>query len=82
MKTATQRRRKQSHFGEAKRNIHCDAAICATCININKLSRVKYWGGGPWPPGPPVPMLQPRSRWYITQNIELGDVWMLPGKIV
>ena len=21
-------------------------AICATCMNINNVSRVKYWGGG------------------------------------
>ena len=27
------------------RNIHCDAAICVACMNINKVSRVKYWGG-------------------------------------
>ena len=30
------------------------AAICAACINLNKVSRVKYWGG-PSPPLPPVP---------------------------
>ena len=31
-------------------------AICAACMNINKLSRVKYWGGGggAWPPLPPL----------------------------
>ena len=43
------RRRKQFHFGEAEHNIHCDMAICAACMNINKVSRVKYWGGGGGP---------------------------------
>ena len=33
------------------------AAICAACMNINKVSRVKYWGGGGGGggPGPPCP---------------------------
>ena len=48
------RRRKQFHFGGAERNTHCDAAICAARININKVSRVKYCGG-PAPPPPPGP---------------------------
>ena len=26
------------------------AAICAACMNINKVSRVKYWGGPGLPP--------------------------------
>ena len=48
------RRRKQFHFGGAERNTHCDAAICAARININKVSRVKYCGGpAPPPPRPP-----------------------------
>ena len=38
----------------AKRNIHCDTAICTACMNINKLSGIKYWEG-PGPPAPPVP---------------------------
>ena len=29
------------------------AAICAACMNINKVSRVKYWEGGPARPSPP-----------------------------
>ena len=30
------------------------AVIYAACMNINKVSRVKYWGGGALgPPGPP-----------------------------
>ena len=38
-------------WGGAERNIHCDAAICdaaicAACMNINKVLRLKYWGGG------------------------------------
>ena len=41
--------------GGANVNIHCDAAICAACMNINKVWRVKYWGG-PGPPCPWVPM--------------------------
>ena len=33
-------------------------AMCAACMNINKVSRVKYWGG-PWPPTPvPTPMIK------------------------
>ena len=39
--------------GGGECNIHCDAAICAACMNINKVSRVKHRGGGG--PGPPVP---------------------------
>ena len=27
--------------GGGELNIHCDAAICAACMNINKVSRVK-----------------------------------------
>ena len=46
------RRRKQFHFWGAERNIHCDAAICAAHMNINKVSRVKYCGD-PAPPRPP-----------------------------
>ena len=46
------RRRKHFHLfffgggggGGGERNIHCDTAICAACMNINKVSRVKYWG--------------------------------------
>ena len=38
------RRRKQFHFGGSKRNIQCDAVICTACMNINKVSRVNYWG--------------------------------------
>ena len=30
------------------------AAICVACMNINKVSRVKYWGRGPGPPCPPL----------------------------
>ena len=40
-----------SILGGPNINIHCDAAICTACMNINKVSRVKYWGG----PGPPCP---------------------------
>ena len=36
-----------------KRNKHCDAAICAACMN--KVLRVKYWEGPPSPPPPPPP---------------------------
>ena len=39
-----------SILGGPNVNIHCDAAICAACMNINKVSRVKYWLG----PAPPV----------------------------
>ena len=31
------------------------AAICAPCMNINKVSRVMNIGGGAWLPCPPVP---------------------------
>ena len=53
--TVAHRRRKQFYFWGAKRNIHCDVAICAACMNINKVSRVKHGGGGggggvSWPP--------------------------------
>ena len=44
--TVAHRRRKQFYFWGAKRNIHCDVAICAACMNINKVSRVKHGGGG------------------------------------
>ena len=37
------RRRKQFHFEGAEHNIHCNTAICTACMNINKVSRVKYW---------------------------------------
>ena len=39
------RRRKQFHFWGAERNIHCNMPICAASMNINKVSRVKHWGG-------------------------------------
>ena len=47
--------RKHFHLGGAKRNIQCDMAICAACININKVLRVKYWGA--LPPPVPTPMV-------------------------
>ena len=56
------RRRKQFHFGGAERNTHCDAAICAARININKVSRVKYCGG-PAPPHPPAPLVPMPMTW-------------------
>ena len=31
------------------------AVICAACMNINKVSRIKYWGGGAGPLAPLVP---------------------------
>ena len=37
------RRRKQFHFEGAEHNIHCNTAICTACMNINKVSGVKYW---------------------------------------
>lgn len=41
------------HFGGTECNIHCDAAIFAARMNINKVLRVKYWGGGRgWPLAP------------------------------
>ena len=43
--------RKQFHFGVAERNIHHDRSDLRCSMNINKVSRVKYWGG----PGPPLP---------------------------
>ena len=48
-------RRKQFHFGEAERNIHCDAAICAACMNINIILSGGGGGGGSGPPAPLVP---------------------------
>ena len=36
------RHRKQFHFGGTERNIHCDLAICAACMNINKVSRITF----------------------------------------
>ena len=36
--------------GGGKHNIHCDAAICAACMSINKVSRVA-------PPGSYASML-------------------------
>ena len=33
-------------------------AICAACMNINKVSRVKYWGS----PGPPTPVPTPMIK--------------------
>ena len=50
-KTEGHRHRKHFHFGGAECNIHCDMAICAACMNINKVSKVKYWEG----PGLPCP---------------------------
>ena len=48
------RRRKQFHFGGgggANVIYTAIAAICAAWMNINKVSRVKYWGD----PGPSCP---------------------------
>ena len=45
------------------------AAICATCMNINKVSKVKYWGG-PAPPPPPVSMPM--------YNQKAALVWKIP----
>ena len=41
--------------GGGECNIHCDVAICAACMNINKVSRVKYWGALAPPALPPPP---------------------------
>ena len=68
MKAATQRRRKQFHFGEAKRNIHCNATICTACMNINKLSRVKYWGGGALTPRPPGSYAYATAKVQVVYN--------------
>ena len=38
------RRRKQFHFGGSNVIYTAIAAICAACMNINQVSRVKYWG--------------------------------------
>ena len=47
--------RKQFHFGGGggKHNIHSNVAICAAGMSINKVSKVKYWGGGGGGSGPP-----------------------------
>jgi len=37
-------------------------AICAVCMNVNKVSRVKYWGGLALPDFPPP--LPPGSYTY------------------
>ena len=41
------KRRKQFHFGGAERNIHRDCSDLCCSMNINKVSRVKYWGASP-----------------------------------
>ena len=49
---ALHRRRKQFHFGGGANIIYTAiTAICTACMNINKVSRVKYWGVGGGPPG-------------------------------
>ena len=57
------RRRKQFHFGGGGGRLNVIysviAVIYAACMNINKVLRVKYWGGGGGgggglgPPSPP-----------------------------
>ena len=49
--------------GGVECNIHCDRGdlhYMTDCMNINEVSRVKYWGGGGggggWPPPVPTPM--------------------------
>ena len=46
------RRRKQLHFGGPNVVYSAIVVICAACMNINKVLRVKCWGGH-GPPGPP-----------------------------
>ena len=62
VKRCRHRCRKHFHFfGGGQRNIQCDAEICAACMNINKVSKVKYWEGPgpPFPPPPPFPVPTP-----------------------
>ena len=50
---ALHRCRKQFHFGGGANIIYTAiTAICTACMNINKVSRVKYWGALA-PPAPP-----------------------------
>ena len=76
VKRCRHRCRKHFHFGGGggggERNIQCDAAICAACMNINKVSRVKYWEG----PGPPLssplvptPMVGMDEAFYIYHHL-------------
>ena len=70
------RHRKQFHFGGAKRNIHCNAAICAARMNINKVSRVKYWGDS----SPPVPTL--RIAEVVSQSLRITNQKLYMGKLI
>ena len=38
------RQKKQFHFGGGANITY--TVICAACMNINKVSRIKHWGGG------------------------------------
>ena len=51
-----------SILGEGECNIHCDTAICAACMNINTVSRVKYWGA--LAPLAPLALLVPTPMHY------------------
>ena len=51
--TTYHERRKRFHFRGGggggrgvKHNIHCDVAVCAACMSINEVLRVKYLGMG------------------------------------
>ena len=66
--------RKQFHFGGGPNVIYTViAVICTACMNINKVSRVKYWGG-PGLPGPLVPTarLIPTKRGH-ERGMRLGS---------
>ena len=45
-----------SSLGEPNIIYTATAAICAARMDINKVSRAKYWGGGALAPSVPMPM--------------------------
>ena len=65
------RHKKQFHFGGPNVIYTVVVAICAACMNINKVSRIKYWGAL-------APPRVPRSYVLSSQTIShISEEWLL-----
>ena len=67
--------------GGGERNIHCDMAICAACMNINKVRLDgKILGGLPPTPQVSTPMpFDPRPSPDFSPRLQDCKIWAGPG---